>query len=569
MIKNLPDSLPIAALVSFEFGEVEAKEDPLLSHCPVPIRPLVELLSNKKDIVLGARGTGKSATVRLLSDQKLRFASEEGWRSLILVLDEEFDYRGIREHLERRAESESNRQLACRVVWEILIVFRALQTIEASFSDCDDSIREPLKELKNLLGVTEKRPSLFEVILSHKKKIGIKLDSNLPNVIDMYTSLEPSLESRSQDLEVSSVKIVEIRRDINNFLTLHKTAMYVLFDRLDDFVAGEEHATQRQLLQGLLATQTDYRQKYPSIRIKSFFRSDLFSKLNLSEFGADKIHARCVELKWTTSELKHLLAKRVAYNLMRALARNQLEIEVEADKHFLSQEELERVTVPDLKLHKLPLFSKSFWSLARVKLMAIWRRRSSSSSDRLQNSIDIVNDSIIYVVFPRRVAIPGPGSDELVLSLKDFLQDYLLFSHGNATPRIVLGFANKCISQARDYYSQNRDLRKIEKTDRSEYSLIGPRAAGSAFLELQEEAWKVQFSFAPMWEAEVALLQRLAKEGFRFFSFRDFVAKSELSEEDARQCLAFLGHTGLLSCKGEHEKLERRSYEFPRLFQAT
>ena len=48
-------------LRTLDFGSVVAEQDKLLSQCFVSHPVLSELLSDRKDVILGAKGSGKSA----------------------------------------------------------------------------------------------------------------------------------------------------------------------------------------------------------------------------------------------------------------------------------------------------------------------------------------------------------------------------------------------------------------------------------------------------------------------------------------------------------------------------
>lgn len=565
MIKNLPDRFPVAALDKFDFGDAEARDDNLLAFCPVPTGSMNDFLIDKKDIVLGFRGTGKSAIVRLLMERKLRFKTDEGWEPILVCLDEEFDYRAIREHLYKHADSDRSRLMACRVVWELLIIYRALQTIREHSDSSDSTINEYIKDIDVLLGVTKAKPRFLEIILSHKKKVGVKFDANLPNIVDVYAGLEPSLDARSAPTESSVLKLVEYKRYLNRFLQEQKKHLYVLFDRLDDFVVHEDYDTQRQLIQGLLATQTDYRQKYQNIKVKSFLRTDLFRKLDLSEFGPDKILARCVELRWSPSELKHLMAKRVAHNLMAVLGLSRLEISIDTDQFLVSRDELPKLTESKISLTNFDPFVWAHWR--RLFWLAYVRARSVAHGDdgRVQNSSDVVNEAIITSIFPREAFHLKRDGTQTSIDLFDFFETHFQFAHGQATPRVMLSFMNQCLTAVRDYYSNNRDIAEIKKNDKGEFPLFVRKAMHAAYCALKVEAWEVQYQWAKKWEPLVAAVQKLAIQ--QTISYAQFIKESASQHDDAKQFLAFVTHTGLVRCSNERDRHENRRYEVPILFQ--
>ncbi len=565
MIKNLPERFPVSALQSFDFGDAEARDDQLLGLCPVPTGSISEFLNNKKDIVVGFRGAGKSAIVRLLLEQKLAFKEEDDFRSLLVCLDEEFDYRAIRERLLKAVDSERERLLSCRIVWELLLIYRSLQTVRSHLADGDSTIREHLREIDILLGVSEQKPKLLEILLSHKKKIGVKLDANLPHIFDIYAGVEPSLDVKQEPYEANVLKLVEYKRYLNRILQEHKINLYVLFDRLDDFVFLEDYETQKKLLQGLLSTQLDYRQKYPRIKVKAFLRTDLFKKLDLNEFGPDKIHARCVELHWSPSELKHFLAKRVAHNLLRALKLNQLEITVDSDKFLVSRDELPMLTESKDLLNNFNPWRWAHWR--RIFWLAYVKARGdvNIADGRMQNSVDVLNEEIITSIFPRSVIHKRNDGVITEIDLFNFIDTHLQFAQGQGTPRLLLLFVNQCMHFVKNYYGQNKDIKDVKRNAKYEYPLLVKKAIYEAYENVKDEAWEVQYQWAKNWESYVSTLERISSRPT--FMFSEFVAESEAAEDEAKRFLAFVCHTGLLRCMNDRDKYERRKYEFPLLFR--
>ena len=94
------DSLPdfdLAKLQQFTFGDPEAKSDEILASCFQKIRGVEELLNGSKSIVLGERGSGKSALFKLISDGNLVFRTEAKDKTRMTVIvptDDDLEYLG-------------------------------------------------------------------------------------------------------------------------------------------------------------------------------------------------------------------------------------------------------------------------------------------------------------------------------------------------------------------------------------------------------------------------------------------------------------------------------------------
>ena len=61
MINPLPNKISSFILDEFTFGEVEPQEDLLLLPCFCKTQPIKHFLGSNKTILLGGKGTGKTA----------------------------------------------------------------------------------------------------------------------------------------------------------------------------------------------------------------------------------------------------------------------------------------------------------------------------------------------------------------------------------------------------------------------------------------------------------------------------------------------------------------------------
>lgn len=139
MIKNLPNEFPLHSLQNFSFGGPEGKDDPLLSSCPLKIRPIIEFLDENKSIVVGERGTGKTAIFRLLSEEKLKFRNDDKRTQIYIPIDEELAYRTLQGHvLSQIKDLTGKKSTSYRIVWELLFVSRCLDRLEKKYKTDED-----------------------------------------------------------------------------------------------------------------------------------------------------------------------------------------------------------------------------------------------------------------------------------------------------------------------------------------------------------------------------------------------------------------------------------------------
>ena len=550
MITNLPNKLNVRIANEFSFGDAEARADKLLTKCHVPTAALNELIQDQKDIILGHRGTGKSAIVRLLDERLFKFKSTDGAKSEVLILDEEFDYNSIKNHLSKHALKDQEPSLVCRAVWEILVIYRLIEKTRSLLQEKDETLEDFFQEIELLIGTsTKKRVSLVEILLSHKKKVGIKFDTYHPNIVDSYIGLEPSSDSASSQT-TTVLKVGEYRRFLDKLLKEKNIRIYVLFDRLDDFVIREEYETQKLLLQELLSTQQIYREKSQNIRVKAFFRTDLFERLNLAQFGPDKILSRCINISWTPSDIKRFIAQRVGYNLLQCLSLPGFEVRADKDRFFISRDELSMLEESKSMTSFNP-FKKSHWQ--RVLFLAgIELRKKERNTGRLTDSMEVIHEELVTSVFPRQVLHRRQTGEIVEMDIFKFLDTHLQFANGETTPRAVLSFLDRCLEKIRDYYLQNGDIGEIDKDQNGEFPLFVKIAISRAYADFRKTSWKIQYQLSKEWTEFVAVVETFSTKGK--FTYEEFKRSAKDQDAEIRQFLAFSSHTGLIHCENSHAK---------------
>jgi len=328
MIDNFPEEFPLQKLDDFHFGAPEGKEDDLLENhiCFCQIPPITEFLTERKSIVVGERGTGKTALFRLISDGRLGFSTDAGWRGIVVPIEEELDFKTFKSTIINRIRSTfTDDHVKYRIVWEVFILHRILTTLLAQKCLSRD-LEGVLATINSSFDVKETRPTLVQLLLNNKKTIGVKVDSNMPSMpINYYASLEPATPTSNSDGERSSLilNLDQHKKALNKHLGEKRLTVHVLVDKLDQFVTQEEYDIQMMLLQGLLHSERSYH-ALKNLRIKFFIRRDLFDRLNFEALGYDKILNSKVELHWTNEDIREFIARRISFNFNKVLGLDRL-----------------------------------------------------------------------------------------------------------------------------------------------------------------------------------------------------------------------------------------------------
>lgn len=563
MISDLPKEFPLAALSQMDLGVAEARDDALLLKCATPLPMFQEITSGKKDIIHGYRGSGKSSIVRLLAEKALSFDVETGFTNHVLVIDEELEYRSIRDYLSRQTEKGTSPTLLLRVVWDVLICYRSMKYIQEVLGDADATLRENVNDIEVLFGVSKRKVGFVELILTHKKKVGVKLDSNLPSIVDLYAGLEPTTPS-SEPENISVLKLVEHIKYLVKLLREKKLTLHVLLDRLDDFVVQEEYDTQRSLLQQLLACQADYRSKYGQGRLKiiTFLRTDLFARIDQQPLGPDKVAQRSLEIRWTQSDIRRFVAKRIALNLLRSLKKESLELQFDAARCWITREEIGKLEESKTTLQNFDVFKKSHWE----KLFWLWKvvRRRNQAHTRISSFDDAYNEAIITSLLPRVVKHLTLRGELREIPLFDFLDTHFQLGFGQCTPRAILLYLSEVLRASTEYYAANPDLRVLQNSYK-EFELFKRESLIIAYANFQRSMWDIQLQIAGPFRP--LMMQLNAFRTREAFTFRAFSAAAKTPEDDAKQFLGFCSHTGLLQCTNSNARAIDREYKVPLVYQ--
>lgn len=562
MITDLPKEFPLANIAKLYFGTAEAKDDDLLLKCATPLPLFRDIAMGKKDIIHGYRGTGKSSIVRLFQEGILNFEVDQEYVPKVLVIDDELEYRAIRDYLDRQKGFGTSSKLLLRIVWDILISYRSMKFVCELLNDDDATLRKNINEIDALFGVSERNISFVELLLHHKKKIGVKIDTNLPSIVDMYASVEAN-KPLSQNEQIHILRLSEYIKYLNGVLLKNKIVIFVLLDRLDDFVVKEDYKTQKALLQQLLACQTDYRSKNKNIRIISFLRTDLFQRIDLQHLGPDKIAQRSLEIQWSTSDIKNFVAKRLAVNLLSILNTESLPIKVDEVKLWISRDEIAKLEETKSTLKNFNVFNVSHWR--ELKWLYGILGRAKKGDSRVVNFTDAENEAIIRIILPKEVYHYDLKGIRQEIDLFVFLETHFQLGYGQSTPRAILLYLSQATQAVAAYYAKNPDL-KIELGELGEYPLFKKTEMLTAYRQFQESMWAIQLQVGSSFADFMLCVNQLRSK--TSFGFQTFQKMCNGSDDEVRRFLSFCTHTGLLQCRNPSApRGEERIYMLPVVFQ--
>lgn len=574
-IHNLPATFPVQELSQFNFGDPDGKDDPILDACTLKIAPIVEFLDTNKSIMVGDRGTGKTAVFRLLSEGRFKFNNPDLKQQIYIPIDEDLSYRTLRDHIKANIKSATKENISSyRIVWELFIFSRCLDKLEGYFPK-NSKFKNIQNEFFATIGIKGKEKfGILDILTKTKKTFGVKLEGgHLGYVVpNFYTSLEPSLSGKELHRDESILDLPKFKREINSLLAESNSVVYILIDKLDEFVAGEDYHTQLDTLQALLHCWRES-QSYPKLKLKLFLRRDIYERLDFSAIGKDKIDPKKVELKWTDENIRQLLAIRIFYNMSSFMKGKQLKIECDEtnltiDKKSLSQIRSLDADIDSGQFLKAKLARFYIMMCAKLKL-----RKRDAYDARTTNLNDMAYRAILTIFFPRSVNHVTQSHKIEQIEITQYLATHFQFSNGFTTPRVVLLFMQKCLDIARNYYRNNHE-RFIQQTDKGEYPVFLRDHLMDAYQDVRKLAMQTIIGLNHEWNRPVLLLMQVVSKSKTPCTVSFNVAKKTIGKllvnvnsKELEHLFSFYEHAGLFYCTNRTPEYSLRTYKIPLFFQ--
>lgn len=547
MILNLPDKINTSILDSFDLGASDAVKDGILWDCFCDIDPIKTFLEDKHSIIIGTKGAGKTAVFTLLKEKHIYFNKVD--KDIIISIDDPIEYSTAAHIIESSLKSKVNDSiLRYQFLWEVYILYKICLNLKDK--PHFESIKERVDSLCNIFLSDKPKSSFFHFLTSSKKKIGFKLDMSNPAFPspDFYISSEPSSTPLESDKHTINIDLESIKKEINKVLDINGHKIYLLVDNLDDFVAKDEYITQRHILHAIINCCRAY-YRYSNIKLKLSIRSDLFHKLDFSQLGGyDKISPETIELKWNDSDIRHFIARRLAFNLITKLNLKGLKIEIDKESLYLPP--------PERKLHFIARF------ISKIK-------RHDESEARTVTTRDQIDREVITSIFPREVIHRDISGGQVRSEIFTYLSSHFDLGDNHPTPRIMLLFLKKLINISSAYYRDNIDQKTILKNEKGEYPLLKREHFMKAYATLQKDMYEIFKSCMTIkeWQQKTELFfSRKGKRTSFQYSFLNSLFNFK-DEDDTKAYLAYLTHLGVLKCKDDSLPHSKRTYELPIILQ--
>lgn len=554
MIDNLPKKFSIAQLQKFNFGDIEANDDSLLFDSVCQTSSIHEFLNGSKNIILGEKGTGKTALFRLIKEEKLKFKPKNGFKNLIIPIDDNFQYKSIKGKLLNLINSNDEEiSFKYQVVWELFLFHKILQKL--------NKLELP-KSIQKAIEISDKIFSNkgFDEFLKSKKSFGVKLYNTDTNILpDLYFSSEPVIvETNYKELALEHLELDLdfYKNEINTFLLKNEYNVIIIIDRLDEFVSKSELNVQLQMLEALISVEREY-SRFTNIEIKIFLRDDLFKQLSFEGIGYDKIINKKIDLIWTPEKIREFIAKRICSNYKNVFNLTHLYVSLDEE---LSEIDTSIETID----YVMPNLCTRWY---RKIIKKINPQHYAQKFPRKINLNDRYYKNIILSIFPRYVDFKNEDGKIVDIDIFDYLSKNFNLGTGNSIPRLILIFLQKTVSVASNYYIENPDQLPIYLNDQQCFELFKKGFFEKAYSEFKDEIY-INFSkLNPEFEDKIMLFKE--KIGNRY-TFRAKDLKGLLNFKDNEELFHFcdyLIHIGFIKRTNTTSLIEEMKFELPIIFR--
>ncbi len=296
-------------LTRMNFGRVDGETDTRFEHCFIGTEMLRQVLLPQHSLVIGSKGSGKSAMCRLLCEglEKVRPLLPKQFKEIYCIpaygiqTEEFLSGLDIRELKPSTTDDFRNFWLLYIGLKSayLLVQDEKIQALvkESKNKDAKDSF-EILRQLLVSLGILERdKGSLTKMKermgFRSKPKIGAQAQTPAPENVDFK--------------QRTGISIIALLEHIDLVLRETNCAGWVMLDKLD-LLFIEDFDRLKGAITGLIQLLVQYGNQFTNIHFKIFIRNDIYRQLHI----VNKSHliSYSTEMKWRGPLLLKMLVSR-------------------------------------------------------------------------------------------------------------------------------------------------------------------------------------------------------------------------------------------------------------------
>ncbi len=302
---------PHKVLAALNFGRVDAESDTRFENCFIGTDMLRHVLKPQHSLVLGSKGSGKSAAFRLLctDKEKLRPLLPKEYTDVFCIpvyglYNEEYVYGS--EFRDMKSDSIDE----FRYFWLMIIGLKTVAIIaddpkikEIVSKSKSDKLKETYKiiqQVVNDLGLGQEKSTVGRL----KQRV---MQIVKPKIRDKRESEPMQLLLSEEFKRKTGMSVTAVLDKIDSLLQEIHCIAWLMLDKLD-LLFIDDFDKLKSSITGLVQLLIEQSNRFKSIHFKIFLRSDIYRQLRI----VNKSHlvSYTSEMKWTDSLLLKLLVSR-------------------------------------------------------------------------------------------------------------------------------------------------------------------------------------------------------------------------------------------------------------------
>lgn len=293
-----------------QFGAEAAENDRQLYKSLVENPWIFSLNTGDKSIVLGDRGSGKSALFRILTENPSQVNNSSRSDECVDAVLYEKDPSVFIQRMMTR-DSEATSAEGFKAIWlSYIAAIFAHYCLNSSkeTSNIDSTFTKDARRLVRLVGWSNrltKSNAILKPLLSLMERLHLKVSLKIGPV-----TVEPTSGVSGIPLLNSQVDIEHFLVEVDKILLKSGNNHKIVIDRVDE-IYKYRRDIQEALVQGLFLAET-YLNQFENIDIIILLRTDLFEIYDIQE--KNKFQSRIIILNWSESEIISALLKRLYSN---------------------------------------------------------------------------------------------------------------------------------------------------------------------------------------------------------------------------------------------------------------
>lgn len=284
----------VELLNALEFGSVDSESEKDLDSKFIKTKDFNDFIKPQKALVLGAKGSGKSALFQMFAKYENSARELAGLKKSDVLIVTGTGFNDIKE-----LQTDDFRKL--------------LRQQDADF----DHIWELYIAVKIAIKLGKEGYYTGENLLEFYKQAGLLEDFRILSILRQLWGLVVGTPVQGLDIDVKGIKIKiggrysidtqDILSEVEDTLEYEDMDCWILFDKIDELFS-DDYQKRKQCIESLFRTYLQFVNRFPRIKFKIFLRNDIWSTLEF--VNKSHISDKCIELSWNESNLLEMLLRR-------------------------------------------------------------------------------------------------------------------------------------------------------------------------------------------------------------------------------------------------------------------